>query len=73
MMDFSSNELTARAIMSQRDRDAAAAYRLAEYRQPPRGLRATLATRFAHIAVHLDRETTGRLVGSHYKAAHRHR
>jgi hypothetical protein len=72
MMDFSANELTARAIMSQRDRDAAAAYRLAEFRQPPRGLRATLATRLAHIAVHLDGETTDRLVGRHLKTARRH-
>jgi len=73
MMDFSANELTARAIMSQRDRDAVAAYRLAEFRQPPRGVRATLATRLAHIAVHLDGETTDRLVGRHLKTAHHHR
>jgi len=71
MMDFSANHLTARAIMSQRDRDAAAAYRVAEFRQPPRGLRATLATRLAHIAVHLDGETTDRMVGRHF-TAHRH-
>ena len=71
MMDFNANELTARAIMSQRDRDAAAAYRLAEFRRPPRGLRATLATRLAHIAVHLDGETTDHLVGRHLNTAHR--
>ena len=70
MMDFGGNELTARAIMSQRDRDAAVAYRVAEFRQPPRGLRATLATRLAHMAVHLDGETTDRLVGRHLNTAH---
>ena len=69
MMDFSGNELTARAIMSARDRDAAAADKLAEFRQPPRGLRATLATRLAHIAVHLDGDTTDRLVGRHLNAS----
>ena len=72
MMDFSVSDLYAWAIMSERARDAEAAYRLAEYRQPPRGLRASLATRLAHMAVHLDRESTGRLVGGHYKAAHKH-
>jgi hypothetical protein len=70
MMDFGATELTARAIMSQRGRDAAAVYRVAEFRQPPRGLRASLATRLAHLAVHLDRDTTNRLVGRHYGAAH---
>jgi hypothetical protein len=70
MMDFSGNELTARAIMSEKERDAVAVYRLAEFRQPPRGLRATLATRLAHIAVHLDGESAGRLVGRHFNAAH---
>ena len=68
MMDFGTNDLYVQAIMSQRTRDAEAAYRVAEYRQPPRGLRATLATRLAHLAVHLDRETTDRLVGSHVNA-----
>lgn len=71
MMDFSGNELTARAIMSERDLDAEAAYRLAELRQPPRGLRATLATRLAHIAVHLDGETADRMVGRHL-TPHKH-
>ena len=71
MMDFSNTDVHARTIMSQRERDALAAYRLAELRQPPRGLRATLATRLAHFAVHLDRETTNRLVGRHYTTAQR--
>ena len=71
MMDFNVTEMHVRAIISQRDRDAAVTYRLAEFRQPPRGLRAALATRFAHLAVHLDRESTDRLIGRHYTTAHR--
>jgi hypothetical protein len=71
MMDFGATDLTARAIMSQRDRDAAAVYRVAQFRQPPRGLRASLATRLAHLAVHLDRDTTKQLVGRHFRAVHR--
>jgi hypothetical protein len=72
MMDFGGTELHLRAIISQRERDSYAAYRVAEYRQPPRGLRATLATRLAHLAVHLDRETTDKLVVSHLNTAGRH-
>jgi hypothetical protein len=72
MMDFGGDELYVRAIHSQRNRDAEAAYRLAEFRQPPRGLRATLATRLAHLAIHLDRETTDKLILNHLKAAGRH-
>ena len=72
MMDFGGNDLYARAVLSERHRDAEAAYRLAEFRQPPRGLRATLATRLAHLAVHLDRETTDKLVVSHLNTAGRH-
>jgi hypothetical protein len=68
MMDFGSNDLFFRAIMSERNRDAEAVYRLAEYRQPPRGIRASIATRLAHLAVHLDSETTDRLVGTHQNA-----
>ena len=72
MMDFSGTELNALAVISERRREAAAAYRVAEFSQPPRGLRATLATRLAHLAVHLDRETTKRLVVRHFGAAGRH-
>ena len=72
MMDFGGNELYMRAVASERNREARAAYRLAELRQPPRGLRATLATRLAHLAVHLDRETTGKLVVRHLRTARRH-
>ena len=71
MMDFSGTELNVRAVMSERRRQADAAYRLAEYRQPPRGLRATLATRLAHLAVHLDRETARTLVVRHFGATGR--
>jgi hypothetical protein len=71
MMDFAGNELYLKTVNSQRNRDAEAVYRLGEFRQPPRGLRATLATRLAHLAVHLDGETTDRLVGNHLKTAGR--
>ena len=71
MMDFSGTELNVLAVMSERRRQADAAYRLAEYRQPPRGLRATLATRLAHLAVHLDRETARPLVIRHFGPAGR--
>jgi hypothetical protein len=60
------------AVVSQRNREAEDAYRVAEFRQPPRGFRATLATRLAHLAVHLDGETTDKLVVSHLKTAGRH-
>ena len=69
MMDFSGTELNALAVISERRSEAAAAYRVAEFRQPPRGLRATLATRLAHLAVHLDRDTTKKLVVRHFGAA----
>jgi hypothetical protein len=72
MTDFAGNELYFRAVNSQRNREAQAIYRLAEFRQPPRGLRATVATRLAHLAVHLDRETTDKLVVKHLRAAGRH-
>jgi hypothetical protein len=72
MMDFGSNELYVQAVMSQKHREAHDTYRVAEYTQPPRGLRASLATRLAHLAVHLDRETTDKLVGKHLTTAGRH-
>jgi hypothetical protein len=72
MMDFGNNEIYLRAIISQRNKEAESAYRLAEYRPAPRGLRATLASRLAHLAVHLDGETTDKLVVNHLKAAGRH-
>ncbi len=72
MMDFGTNELYVRAVMSQKQREAGAVYRVAEFTQPPRGVRATVATRLAHLAVHLDRETTDKLVGKHLKTAGRH-
>jgi hypothetical protein len=73
MMDFGGNELYMQSIVAQRNREARAAWRVAEAMEPPRGLRATLATRLAHLAVHLDRETTDRLVVRHLRAAGDHR
>jgi hypothetical protein len=72
MMDFSGTELNTLAVISERRREAEAAYRVAQFRQPPRGIRATLATRLAHMAVHLDRETARTLVVRHFGAAGRH-
>jgi hypothetical protein len=69
MMDFGANDLYVRTIIKQREREASATYRVAEYTQPPRGLRARLATRLAHAAVHLDRDATDRLIGRHLNTA----
>jgi hypothetical protein len=72
MMDFTGTDLYLKTIMSQRTRDAESTYRVSEFTKPPRGLRASLALRLAHLAVHLDGEVTGRLVGTHMRSAGHH-
>ena len=70
MMDFTQSDLLLRVTYAERDRQARA---IAARRdsEAPRGLRAALAARLAHMALHLDRETAGSLVRRHFGTAGR--
>lgn len=71
MMDFTGNQLTARAITAQREREARAIMRAAEARETPRGVRAALATRLMCVAYHLHREAVRSLASREFRTAGR--
>jgi hypothetical protein len=76
MMDFTQTDLLLRSAKADREREARAIVLASEASPAPRGLRATMATRFARLALRLDRDTTGKMVACDLQSAgwhfHRH-
>ena len=71
MMGFTPSELLFQANMAEREREVKALAHARQLGYRPRGLRTALAMRLAHMALHLDRDTTSRLVKRHLNAAGR--
>ncbi len=71
MMAFMATELMLQTNIAEREREIKALIRLQQLGYRPRGLRTALATRLARLALHLDGDTTGRLVKRHFNAAGR--
>lgn len=71
MMGLIPSELLLQTNVAEREREANALARPWQLGYRPKGLRAALAMRLAHLALHLDRDTTDRLVKRHFPAAGR--
>ncbi len=71
MMPYMATELLLQTNIAEREREVKALARPRALGYRPRGLRAALASRLAHLALHLDRDTTGKLVKRHFNAAGR--
>ena len=54
--DLNTHEVSIRAVLAEKDRQARAALRASEAGSAPPGLRATFAGRLARLAIRVDRE-----------------